>query len=660
MRLRLLILFLCTTFISNVSGQIVHIEKNAAGGNIGSQVTYFEDKHAVLGLDSLKAIDRKGGLVKGTSEILNFGNSKSAFWVKIVYTSSGARQDYLVVDAPNIEQIDCYLPSDTGTVHLSGGSSRTAEPGVTIANNYVFALPGNTDSAPVQTLWLRVKTNNMLLLPIKMAGSVGSLPAGSAMRNSFDSIYIGLLLALFIYNLFLYFSIKDRAYIYYCLYVLMLGIYVAGYMRGYSYLLGEDARIALNHYPHVFSSLGLAASLLFCKSFLHLRSESAGGARACDIGIGICLILLLISIAGYKSIATTGVQIISFIIPVLLLVLSVSAYRRGFEPAKYYILAWTFISLAVLATVFIMQGMLPFHDYAFEFMPIGSSMELLLLAFALGDRYRSILQNERKTREENFQLIRTQNQLLENVVEERTLSLKESITELEKSNTIKNKLFSIIAHDLRSPFNSLMSIFSLKDMDLFSLDDLKTMLETNRQNIDTIYNTLNNLLYWAKSQMEGIQTRPSAFSPEALLSDLVLVYAPLSRKKDIGIRFTSPGVPLVYADEDQIQLVLRNLLDNAIKFTDPSCEIDIGLCVHANTVQFCVNNPVSSKSRFDMEKITSQGPYVPAYGTGQEKGVGLGLHLCREYIGSNGGELKVSLSNNVVSFCFQLPVAESH
>jgi signal transduction histidine kinase len=659
MRFWLLILFLCMAFISNVSGQIVHIEKNAAGGNIGSQVTYFEDKQATIGLDSIKAIDRKGGLVKGTSEILNFGNSKSAFWVKIIYTGSGSRQDYLVIDAPNIEQIDCYVPSDTGTVHLSSGSSRTAAPGVTIANNYVFALPGNPGSAVAQTLWLRVKTNNILLLPIKMAGSGGALPAGNAARNSFDSIYIGLLLALFIYNIFLYFSIKDRAYIYYCLYVLMLGIYVAGYLRGYGYLMGQDARIALNLYPHVFASLAIAASLLFCKSFLHLPGESPGGARACDIGIGSCLILLVISLAGYKSIAAIGTQVISFITPIVLLVLSVLAYRRGFKPAKYYILAWTFISLAVLAAVLTMQGMLAFHDYAFEFLPIGSSLELLLLAFALGDRYRSILQNERKTREENFQLIRTQNQLLENLVEERTLSLKETITELEKSNTIKNKLFSIIAHDLRSPFNSLMSIFAVKDMDLFSLDDLKMMLDANRQNIDSIYNTLNNLLYWAKSQMEGTKTRPSAFNPEVLLSDLVLVYTPLSRKKNIGIRFTSPGVPLVYADEDQIQLVFRNLLDNAIKFTDPFCEIDIGLYVHANTVQFCVSNPVSSGSGFDMEKITSQGPYVPAYGTGQEKGIGLGLHLCREYIGSNGGELKVSLTNNVLSFCFQLPNSPS-
>src|SRR5690606_14156736 len=129
-----------------------------------------------------------------------------------------------------------------------------------------------------------------------------------------------------------------------------------------------------------------------------------------------------------------------------------------------------FIAVTITAMILSLANVLPYYDLTFEFVPIGSTIELLLLAFALGDRYRTIITNEQKMRDENFKLIQTQNQRLEKLVEERTIRLTDTIMQLESSNAVKNKLFSIIAHDLRSPFNSLMSIFSLKDMNLLSLD----------------------------------------------------------------------------------------------------------------------------------------------------------------------------------------------
>ena len=117
------------------------------------------------------------------------------------------------------------------------------------------------------------------------------------------------------------------------------------------------------------------------------------------------------------------------------------------------------------------------------------------------------------------------------------------------------------------------------------------------------------------------------------------------------------SLPRVHADENQIQLVIRNLLDNAVKFTPPGGRIDIRLRDADTDVEIRLSNTIADPERFDIEKLTQQDSYASTYGTGNEKGVGLGLRLCREFIRGNGGELEVGLDGNVVSLGFKLSFA---
>jgi len=317
-------------------------------------------------------------------------------------------------------------------------------------------------------------------------------------------------------------------------------------------------------------------------------------------------------------------------------------------------MAWTFITFTVIAVALSLQGIVTYHDYTFEFVPVGSTIELLLLSFALGDRYKTIIQNEQKARDENLLLVKNQNQLLEKQVEDRTLKLSETILKLEDSNAVKNKLFSIIAHDLRSPFNSLISIFSLKDMDLLTFDELKLLLNENQKNIETIHNTLNNLLYWAKSQMEEVTTQYTHFDLKHLVENLMLVYQPLIEKKGIISRLQVEGDTMVYADENQIQLVLRNLIDNAIKFTSHGRTILIALTGRNNGLEVSLSNTITDPAPFNLKNIMNSPTLQTTYGTNMEKGVGLGLHLCKEYLRSNGSELKAKVDGDMVTFYFEL------
>ncbi|WP_316812441.1 sensor histidine kinase [Pedobacter heparinus] len=658
MRLITLLLFFLGYLNVNTFAQPIRLDAHTPHHNLGKALTYFEDKNASLKLSQVISLEKAGKFQQGQKEILNLGNTKSAFWLKVEYLSVNNTRDYLIIDVPNIEHIDAYIPVKKGFIHRRTGALYPAVPGVISTNNYIFSLPAQAENTGPSSIWLRVKTNNIMLLPIKMATSENFLP-GQSVKSKLQAIYIGVLLTLFLFNIFLYFSMKDRTYLYYSLYVFSLALYVVGYLRGYSYLLGNNFKMFINLYPHLLLSISSISCILFSKKILNLKTTLPRAIQVCNFLIGISILMFLTSIAGYKSISATLAQYISISSSVILWTLGLMAYKKGYSPARYYVLAWTFIALTIIAAVLSMEGIFDYHDYSFEFVPVGSTIELLLLAFALGDRYRSIISKERITREENLLLVQSQNQRLEEQVADRTLKLSESIVQLKDSNAVKNKLFSIIAHDLRSPFNSLVSIFSLKDMNLLNLDELKMLLNENKKSIDTIHNTLNNLLYWAKSQMEGLNTQPSAFDLKLLIADLVLVYSPLTQLKGLRIDLELPDNLIVYADENQIQLVFRNLIDNAIKFSAASQSIKISLTEDHHHTEIYVSNPISDARGPNIQNLTNPNTFEASYGTGQEKGIGLGLHLCREYIKANGSELKVKLTDSSVSFSFQLPKINS-
>lgn len=644
----LLLIFLCS-FFNSFGQRPIHLDDNYPYRNIGESTCYFEDQSENLSFREIQAMHRAGKFIPSDKDILNFGNSKSAFWLKIDYTNRTDGSAFLVIDVPNIETIDVYEAQANGKIfHLRSGSLFEKSKGVIATNNFVFHLPAMPAEVSIQSVYIRVRTNNILLLPVKLATSE-SIIANGSVKTRFESMYIGALVVLFLFNLFLYLSFKDHIYFVYSIYVGTVFIYMVFYLRGYGYVFGQDFRAFINLYPHIFLSISCLASAVFSINFLDIHKRLPKAIIVFKILIASWLLVFFISAFGYKSLISAAVNYLLMVSSLFLWGLGFWMYFKGHKPALYFILAFSFVCIPIFFITLTISGIIPYHDYTFLIIPAGTTIELLLLSFALGDRFNTI-------RKQNIRLITTQKERLEKLVQGRTLKLRESVKMLEETNAVKNKLFSIIAHDLRSPFNSLLSIFSLKDMNLLTFEDLKMLLSESRKSIETIHNTLNNLLYWAKSQMEGAIASPSDFDLKILVDDLILVYQPLTETKSIGILVEADQDLQVYADENQVQLIMRNLIDNAIKFTPFKENIRISLEREDKYVQIRVSNPVTDTinlSSFDKDKIQT-----PAYGTANEKGVGLGLHLCREYVAQNGGELLIELKSNEVMFCFRLRSAD--
>jgi len=621
--------------------------------NIGRQLRYFEDRGAKMSLTDIKRLDETA-FARGGQEILNFGNTSSAWWIKLRYVARPHLPVFLIIDAPNIEYIDAFTTDSTGRAFsFETGCLRAGQPEVLVRNNFMLNLPIAAKNEH-RTVYLRLKTNNILLAPIKLATTSGVL-TGQETKLGIEYIYIGLLIGLLLFNLFLFISVRDITYLYYVLYVLTLSSYLLIYIRGYGFIFGDELRIVFNKHPHVFLSFSVITSLLFCNKFLHLKRMAPKMIGLFYVIGGVGILLFFVSVLGFKHTATIIAQLLTVTVAIVAWIAGVMAYRNGHRPAKYYILAWFFIWVTVAIVTLSLGGMISSSELTIQLVPIGSTIELLLLSFALGDRYKVIMRAEQQVRDENLLLVRTQNQRLEERVAERTLQLNNTITELEDSNAIKNKLFSIIAHDLRSPLNSLLGILSLSDMRLLTPDELHGLLEENKKTIKSINNTVDNLLHWAQSQMNGLVTRAESFELRAALDELFVLYLPLADRKGIRLEQHFDGHSAVIADRNQVNLVLRNLIDNAIKFTPLAGRILVTLQPTEQGVVFAVENEVTNLLEIDMGNISGDKIAASTPGTKNEQGVGLGLLLCKEYIKNNGGKFQADLNGNRIRFSFVLP-----
>lgn len=655
----LIIIFLCLFSVASYS-EVIVIDKDLPYSSLGKSVSYYKDGKANLNLSQVMQADARGEFLKSDADILNFGSSNSAYWIKASYLNKSDDKAFLVLDISSIEDIDVYTEDGKGGfIRTHAGSLAPVNPNVITSSNYIFNLPKGGNNAKPETVYLRLKTHNILLVPLKMAISESLLAGVNAMQR-LETMYIGILVALFFFNLSVYITSKDKTYLFYSLYLVSLFIYVVFYFRGYSYLFGEDVRYFINAYPSVFLSIGAMSGIAFACTFLNLQVVLPWARKVVKLLMAGWLLVVIISLTGNKSVSSMFSQIFSVITMLTVWTLGILAYSRGYKPALYFIIARASVCLITLWLVLSLVNIFPYNELTFQIAPLGFIFELLLISLAMGDRLKDIKRvsvaeqsDKLKIQEENLYLISSQNERLEKVVESRTKALKKIVQSLETANADKNRLFSIIAHDLRSPFNSLISLFSLNDMDMLTFEDVKMLLNDSRKNIDNIHNTLNNLLYWAQSQMQGITTAPSRFNVRVLVEDLMLVYQPLITKKNIKTNFIVDDDSDVIADLNQINLVMRNLLDNAIKFTPLDRYIHIRIWGNESHLYVDVCNPVAGT--LNVDKLSDKEGNQPSYGTSNERGVGLGLHLCRDFIEKNKGQLKVSKEEDCIVLRFNLP-----
>ncbi len=237
--------------------------------------------------------------------------------------------------------------------------------------------------------------------------------------------------------------------------------------------------------------------------------------------------------------------------------------------------------------------------------------------------------------------------------------LMESEAQLKELNANKDKFFSIISHDLKSPFTSLLgfSEYLVEDLDDLSQDEIKEFATNIHKAAKNVFNLLENLLQWSRIQTGRIKFSPTQFSLTELTESIIALYLVNAAKKKIKL-VNELNVELnVFADKFMIDTVIRNLISNAIKFTKVGGEIKLIVKNEKDFIKVSVkDNGVGMKDEIK-SKLFKIDEHVTTKGTDQEKGTGLGLILCKEFVEKNGGKIWVESEVGKGSeFIFTIPL----
>jgi signal transduction histidine kinase len=227
--------------------------------------------------------------------------------------------------------------------------------------------------------------------------------------------------------------------------------------------------------------------------------------------------------------------------------------------------------------------------------------------------------------------------------------------ELERLNQVKDKFFSIISHDLRSPINALSGLLDLLDKGAISPEELPLHVGELKVRFNHTRTLLNNLLDWTLLQMDKLNLQPTKIDLHKIVEENIQLLGAVQTKK-ITLTNNIPPLALAYADSNTINLVMRNLMTNAIKFTNDGGDVVINAQQKDNQWLVSVRDNGIGMNH-DVLKILfdKTAPYTTR-GTANEKGTGLGLILCKEFVEKNSGKIWVeSTEGKGSTFYFTLP-----
>ncbi len=256
----------------------------------------------------------------------------------------------------------------------------------------------------------------------------------------------------------------------------------------------------------------------------------------------------------------------------------------------------------------------------------------------------------------NFSIVKLQDLT---TLKKDAIKTREQAAELEKLNQLKDRIFSIIAHDLRGPLVNISEVLKMISTDQITNEEFKTISPTLSKDIIYTTDLLENMLHWSRSQLKGFGIKKETFNLKNLITNEIDHLQPTASTKKIKIIHEIPQSETVYADMLMIQIVIRNILTNAIKFCNENAEIHVKASnKHDGNTLICVEDngvgipPLVLDKLFKDENITTRG-------TLNEKGTGLGLLVCQDFIKRNDGEITAqSMEGKGAKFCITLPRAK--
>ena len=394
---------------------------------LGRHLSYFEDKSGTLSFDDIRNGAGRFAFTPSRSGSLNFGFTRSVYWLRadLQNMHSEVTGWFLECQYTVIDHIDLYVVNPDGTVtsYRGGDAVPFAERPVKHRNT-IFRIP--LVKGQSTRIFLRVQSESSMQIPLVLWSPNGLLE-NEHEAQYYAGIYYGIVLAMLLYNLLIWISIRDINYLYYANYICGWILFQLS-IDGYAFeLLWPDSPSWGNIATPFFIGYGFFAIIQFSREFLQLRQNMPKTDRAFRFALWYFALVMLSALLLDYTIAIRAGTFGAFLGAALIFATGAVSLQNGIKQARFFMLAWSVLLLSIFIYTLRTFGMLP-QVFITEYgLRIGSALEVILLSFALAHRMRLL-----KTENERIQ--RHATETLEQRVKQRTLELDRALQRLAEAN----------------------------------------------------------------------------------------------------------------------------------------------------------------------------------------------------------------------------------
>ncbi len=663
------LLLMTLTFVIAQTGAALPVDASATQTALGRHFDYWiEDATALQDARFPRLQDSTWK--RHDQDTVSFGYSPHAYWfrARLVNAETHPIKRIVAIDYPPFDHIRLMLVNDNRIVseYVTGDTLSFPQRPLFNAN---FRFPLELQPGQVYELYLRVHTEGSLKLPAVLWEKT-ALKVHDHRILMLDGIFFGALLLMALFNLFVWFSVREVSYLYYVLFVTSFAATFAS-LKGYAYQYFWPLQSDFNEKAVLlFLCSSIVLGLAFSRRFLQLPRYNPRLARVLLLVMGAAVLAALMTLLVPYHLAIKTCAILTVATGIICIVAGVANYRTGNRSARFYVLAWSMLLLGVMCYPLTVMGVLPAHP-AFEYFPqIGELLEVLLLSFALADRINSeriekmrlqqrVIEEERKAYQEREAHLKTQ---IEAQREE--LEAQQQLENTRAESTAKSQFLATMSHEIRTPMNGILGIAELMQDTPLS--------DTQRQQLDVLQNSgkallsiINDILDYSKIEAGKMDIELIDCDPAWLLEETRHTFAEAAQRKDLtfAIRVLDPLPQRVRTDPTRLRQILGNLLRNALKFTSAGAITLSVRCIGTDDptqcrLHFAVADTgvgiLPEQRRFLFQPFSQ----VDASSARKFGGTGMGLTISQRLVELMGGEIGVESEPGKGSlFWFELPCA---
>ncbi|MGY4689992.1 7TM diverse intracellular signaling domain-containing protein [Salibacterium sp. K-3] len=618
----------------------VELEEETNQYDIARDMEVLEDESGDWIIEDVTEPPVSEAFIENNSAIPNYGYTDSHYWIRYAVHNTSENPDWVLEIAyPPLDSIALY--EKEGEAYRLLEKAGDLQPFHDRARSHrSFAFDLSIPPGSETVYYLKIESQGAVQLPMTM-WEREAFAKKSQLEYMILGLYYGLAFVMILYNLFLYFSLRFRSYLWYVLFILCL-VFTHLTLNGAAYqFIWPESSWWNNRAIVFFMAASQAFALLFAKSFLNVKESMPRLNRLLFVSALSQFMILGLLMFSYTA-ALNFVILSALLLVVVVLTTAGVRWKHGYRPARWFFIGWVVFLIGAMVSSLADAGVIPVTFYTKYASQLGSALEVVLFSLALADKFNTLRMEKEKAEREAKE------------------SREEAVEQLKKANRLKDEFLANTSHELRTPLHGMIGIAEsiydgAEDASTSGLRRHVSMIIKSGRRLSSLVDDLLDMSRLRHKEMEIHRTPVSLHdSIKVVLS----ISEPLLEGKRVSVIQRIPeDLPLVFADENRLQQILHNIIGNSLKFTEQGT-ITIQAECTGNEIKLNVQDTgigMTKEETYHVFQEFEQGDTVRGRHPG---GTGLGLTITKKLVELHGGSIHLDSRKNegtTVTVC--LPVS---